>query len=107
MTIKLGVREGGNLLDQRAFVVRLKKIQMGRGAEFRPQRLLEIGERGAAINLRLTFAEPVEIGAVEDRDLFHRKRSYSEAMKPGKSFPEALASRFLASESLRADSPFR
>src|SRR5690606_17771482 len=66
-----GVRQRGDSIDERSLVVRLEELELRHGAEFLPQRLLEIRQRGAAVDLRLPLAEPVEVRAVEDGDGFH------------------------------------
>src|ERR1019366_6475594 len=69
--VEFRVGEGGEFVDEFALVVRLKELQPGFRAKFRAQRGLEVGERGAAVNLRLAFAEAVKVGTVENGDLLH------------------------------------
>ena len=67
-----GVGEGMDRVDQRALVVGLEELH--RHAEL--PRLgtdepLEILQGGRAVDFRLALAKPVQVGAVEDRDLLH------------------------------------
>ena len=58
------------LVDQRAFVVRLEALELG--AELGGQRLqlgVDLGERGRAVDVRLAPAEQVEVRAVQDQEL--------------------------------------
>ena len=72
-----GVRASARLLDQvdqLALVVRLVKGQRQR----KPRggllaALLDLRQRGRAIDMRLAHAEQIEIGSVQNYDAFHEK----------------------------------
>ena len=70
-TIEFRVGQRGDFIDQSALVVRLEKLELRRRGEFSAQGVCEIGEGRAAVDLRLAFAEAVEVGAVENGDAFH------------------------------------
>src|SRR5258708_1601326 len=87
-------------VDEHALVVALLAAQLDPqfpGAP--PQSGLDLGERGAAVDLRLAPAERAEIGPVEHQDPGHRSTSSSAARAtasstvcPGEALPRASSS---------------
>lgn len=69
--IDAGIGGGGDAVEEGALVVALEKIEMGVRGEFGAEGGFEVGEGGGAVDLGLTFAEAVEVRAVEDEEGFH------------------------------------
>ncbi len=59
-----------NAVDQRTFVVALEALEADAvpGARCRARRAVDVGERLAAVDLRLARAEQIQVRAVQDED---------------------------------------
>jgi hypothetical protein len=70
--VGLLVPRGLNAIDERAFVIALKRDEIGPGIRRAvDQRLIDLRQRHAAINLRFPGAEKVEVGAVQNQQSRH------------------------------------
>src|SRR5688572_2496844 len=90
-SVEFRVCQPGDPVNERALVVRLKKLELRRALELRAQCLLEIRERRAAIDLRLALTQAVEVRAVDDRDLLHAPKSIQKGGRRERYFRRLLS----------------
>ena len=60
-----------DVINQRTFVVALKKGELGLISEVGGELGFQAGQSGGAVDLGFAFTEAIEVGTVEDGDAFH------------------------------------